>query len=314
MSLIASAKAILDGNSKDGSPKQYLFSASTEFRKLWKIKPPENYKKADCDYVKYHAVPIEGTKPTERPSHKNAACYAGCRRKPGFDNFDITCMPLQKKGVVDLVEAYEFFNSFTEVGVFAEGIQLWEEKDGVHCHMPAGIGNPHSVYAALVAYRWIDSCPPLIWEYLNIMSKEGKRHPLQVLPYLIAKYHITGGHCFISVNSYGSGVTGQAANPLLGVAAKIYFDTKDTRGQENYENLGTYVNTAIGEVARLITPTVKIKSGTASWATTVAAPKFLLEKPEDGLHSDLYEMYTTPKITSKQIEEFLSERFTKEKE
>jgi len=217
------------------------------------------------------------------------------------------------KGVITLDEAWDFFISFTEVGVFAEGIQLWEEKDGVHCHMPAGIGNPHNVYAALVAYRLIDSCPPLVWEYLQIMSQEGKRHPLQVFPYLVAKYKIAGGHCFINVNTYGSGAVGSATNPVMGLAAKIYFDLADKRGRKSYEEDSTYVNSAIGEVAKLITPTLKIKSGSEAWASNVDTPKFLLENPEDGLHPDLYEMYTIPNISAKQIEEFLSERFTKEK-
>lgn len=308
MALIASAKAFLVGK-----PKQYLFPASDKFRNLWKLKPPKGYEKSGSDYVRYHAVPIKGTKPTENPSHKQAACYSSCRMKPGFESYDITCMPLQKKGVITLEEAWDFFISFTDVGVFAEGIQLWEEKDGVHCHMPAGIGNPHNVYAALVAYRLIDSCPPLVWEYLQIMSQAGKRHPLQVFPYLVAKYKIGGGHCFMSIDTYGSGVLGAAINPVLGLAAKIYFDVDDERGQKEYENHSTYVNTAIGTVAKLITPTIKIKSGSESWASNVDTPKFLLEKAEDGLHPDLYEMYTIPKISAKQIEEFLSERFTKEK-
>jgi hypothetical protein len=308
MAIIASAKAFLEG-----TPKQYLFPATAKFRDLWNIKPPEGYEKSGSDYVKYHAVPNTGTKPTESPSHKQAACYASCRRGVGFNNFDITCMPLQKKGVITLDEAWDFFISFTEVGVFAEGIQLWEEKDGVHCNMPAGIGNPHNVYAALVAYRLMDSCPPLVWEYLQIMSQEGKRHPLQVFPYLIAKYNISGGHCFMNVNTYGSGVVGSATNPVMGLAAKIYFDTADKRGEKDYDNHSTYVNTAIGAVAKLITPTLKVKSGKEAWAATVDTPKFILEKAEDGLHPDLYEMYTTPKITEKQIEEFLTERFTKEK-
>jgi hypothetical protein len=308
MGIVASAKAILEG-----TPKQYLFPASTKFRDLWKGKPPSKYVKAGSDYVKYHAVPNEGEKPSMNPSHSQAACYASCRRGIGFNNFDITCMPLQKKGVISLDEAWDFFLSFTEVGVFAEGIQLWEEKDGVHCHMPAGIGNPHNVYAALVAYRLIDSCPPLIWEYLNIMSQEGKRHPLQVFPYLVAKYSIGGGHCFMNVNTYGSGVVGSATNPVMGLAAKIYFNDADKRGKKDYDNHSTYVNTAIGAVAAEITPTIKVKSGKEGWAPTVNTPKFILEKPEDGLHPDLYEMYTIPKITNKQIEEFLSERFTQEK-
>lgn len=308
MALIATAKALLTGSSK-----QYLFPASNKFRDLWKLTPPKGYEKSGSDYVKYHAVPNKGTKPTLSPSHKKAACYAACRQSPGFNNFDITCMPLQMKGVITLDEAWDFFISFTEVGVFAEGIQLWEEKDGVHCHMPAGIGNPHNVYAALVAYRLIDSCPPLVWEYLQIMSQEGKRHPLQVFPYLIAKYKICGGHCFMNINTYGSGVVGSATNPVMGLAAKIYFDIADKRGRKSYEDHSTYVNGAIGEVVKLITPTIKIKSGSEAWASNVDTPKFLLENPEDGLHPDLYEMYTIPNISAKQIEEFLSERFTKEK-
>jgi hypothetical protein len=117
----------------------------------------------------------------------------------------------------------------------------------------------------------------------------------------------------MNVNTYGSGVVGSATNPVMGLAAKIYFDLQDKRGQSDYEQHSTYVNTAIGTVAKEITPTLKIKSGKEAWAANVDTPRFILEKPEDGLHPDLYEMYTIPNITNKQIETFLSERFTKEK-
>lgn len=308
MGLVAAAKAILEK-----PPKQYFFPVSAEFRDLWKFELPIGYKKADSDYVKYHAVPNKGDAPKGKPSHPQAACYASCRQAPGFDNYDITCMPLQKKGVITLDEAWSFFSSFTEVGVFAEGIQLWEEKKGIYCHMPAGIGNPHNVYAALVAYRLIDSCPPLVWEYLNIMSQEGKRHPLQVFAYLVAKHKISGGHCFVNINTYGSGLIGSATNPIMGLAAKIYFDIADERGKKNYETHTTRVNTSIDVIAKEITPTVELKTGPEGWAHIVSTPKFILERSEDGLHPDLYEMYTIPNISEKQITEFLSERFTKEK-
>jgi hypothetical protein len=222
-------------------------------------------------------------------------------------------MPLQKKGVVDLNAAWDFFIALTEARVIPEGIQLWEEKDGVHCNIPKGVGNPHNIYAALVAYRLVDSCPSFVWDFNFIMSQEGKRHPLQIFPYLVGKHGIQGGHCFMNVNTYGSGVVGSATNPVMGLAAKIYFDQQDKRGQSDYEKHSTYVNTAIGTVAKAITPTMKIKSGSEAWASNVDTPRFVLGKPEDGLHPDLYEMYTIPDITNKQIETFLTERFTQEK-
>lgn len=290
---------------------QYLFPVSNTFRSLWKKKPPAGYEKADIDHVRFHASlePMKGS--IKNPSNPSQICYACIR--PGYDKYDITCMPLQKKGVVDLIEAYEFFNSLTEVGIIPEGIQLWGEEDGVHCHIPKGIGNPHNIYAALVAYRWVDSCPALVWEYLRIMEQEGKRHPLQVLPYLHEKYKISGGHSFMNVDTYGSGVIGQANNPTLGLAAKIYFDTEDKRGRSSYNDPSSFVNNAIAAIAKEITTTVKINSGSEKWACVVDTPKFIFEKSEDGLHPDLYEMYTIPNITTKQVEEILSQLFTKEK-
>jgi hypothetical protein len=306
MGIVASAKAILEG-----TPKQYLLPSTEKSRKLWQTKAPKGYEKSGSDYVKYHATtdgtPMVGGK----PNHGNAACYASCR--PGFDKYDMTCMPLQKKGVVDLNAAWDFFIALTEARVIPEGIQLWEEKDGVHCNIPKGVGNPHNIYAALVAYRLVDSCPSFVWDFNFIMSQEGKRHPLQIFPYLVGKHGIQGGHCFMNVNTYGSGVVGSATNPVMGLAAKIYFDQQDKRGQSDYEKHSTYVNTAIGTVAKAITPTMKIKSGSEAWASNVDTPRFVLGKPEDGLHPDLYEMYTIPDITNKQIETFLTERFTQEK-
>lgn len=290
---------------------QYLLPVSKKFRDLWKEEPPPEFAKASSDYVRFHAETPEGPPPAQNPSHPKQICYAVLR--PGYDKYNLTCMPLQKKNVVDLVDAYEFMNSFTEAGLLPEGIQLWGEKDGVHCYIPAGIGNPHNIYAAVVAYRWIDSCPALVWEYLRIMNQEGDRHPLQVLPYLHEKYKIQGGHSFMNVATYGSGVIGQANNPTLGVAAKIYFDTEDPRGSTEYKNPSSYVNTAIGEIAKQITPTVKIKSGAEKWASTVNTPQFVLEKSEDSLHPDLYPLYTIPKITTEQVSEILSPLFTKEK-
>lgn len=306
MGLIAKARGFLDrGN------KQYLFPLTEESRRLWQTKSPENYAKANSDYVKYHAIPVKGACPTTNPSHKNSPCYASCRS--AFDKFDMTCMPLQRKGVVDLIEAYEFFSSLTEIGIIPEGIQLWEDKEGVVCNIPSGIGNPHNIYATLVAYRLIDSCPSFVWDFNFIMAQPGKRHPLQVFPYLVDKHSITGGHCFINVNTYGSGALGQAWNPTLGLGAKIYFDLQDKRGKEDYKDHKSQVNSAILKVVREITPTFKVKSGKEAWSSDVDTPRYILEKPEDGLHPDLYELYTIPNITEKQIEEFLSERFTKEK-
>jgi hypothetical protein len=307
MGLIAKAKAVLD----KGANKQYLLPSTTKSRALWEAKSPEGYKKADSDYVKYHALLKDGAEPKSNPSHTNVPCYASCR--PGFDKYDMTCLPLQRKGVLDLVEAYEFFNSLTEIGVIPEGVQLWEDKNGVVCNIPPGIGNPHNIYAALVAYRLVDSCPAFVWDFNFIMAQEGKRHPLQVFPYLVGKHNIAGGHCFINVDTYGSGVLGQTNNPTLGLAAKIYFDQQDNRGKDDYEKHSTMVNAAIAEVVKQITPTLKIKSGNEKWAADVDTPRYVLEKPEDSLNPDLYELYTIPNITNQQIEEFLSDRFTKEK-
>jgi hypothetical protein len=287
---------------------KYLFPVTAKLRKLWKAKPPAGYVNSNSDYVKYHAIPVEGKKPLSNPSHKTTACYSSCR--PGYDKFDITCMPLQKGGVVDLVEAYEFMNFFTRYGIIPEGINIWGEKDGVHCHIPAAIGNPHNVYVALTCYRWIDSHPPLVWDFLNIMSQDGDKHPLQILPYIVGKHIGNSNHTFLPTSYDGMS---SSLNPLVGLASKIYFDVEDKRGAAQYKNPMSYVNTSIGEVVKTITPNVKAKSGPGAWAGDITGPRFLLEKPEDACHPDLFEMYTIPNITEVQIEEFLSAHFTQEK-
>ena len=287
---------------------QYLFPVTAKFRKLWEAKPPPAYTNSAKDYVEYHAVKVGGGEPLATLSHGNTACYSSCR--PGFDQFDITCMPLQMKGVVDLVEAHEFMSYFERYGIIPQGINLWGEDDGVHCHIPAGIGNPHNIYVALTCYRWIDSHPPLVWDFLNIMNEEGEKHPLQILAYVIGKHIGNSNHTFMP-DSYGT--EAGRRNPLLGLAAKIFFDTKDERGSRNYKSPTSYVNTSIGELVKEITPNVKAKNGESSWSTVGMAPKYLLEKIEDACHPDLFEMYTIPNISKEQTGEFLSAHFTKEK-
>lgn len=287
---------------------QYLFPVTAKFRKLWEAKPPAGYENSGQDYVKYHAVPVGGNKPLSTPSHNNTPCYSSCR--PEYDKFDITCMPLQKKGVVDLVEAFEFMNYFTRFGIIPEGINVWGEDDGIHCNIPAGVANPHNIYVALTCYRWIDSHPPLVWDFLNIMNQDGEKHPFQILPYIVGKHIGNSNHTFLPTSYDGMSTS---LNPMVGLASKIYFDVDDKRGKSQYENPREYVNNAIGAVVKSITPMIKTKGGEAAWNGPRTGPRFLLEKPEDACHPDLFEMYTIPNITEVQIEEFLSAHFTQEK-
>lgn len=220
-------------------------------------------------------------------------------------------MPKQMKGVVSLEEANAFFQVFREMGCIPEGVELWEEKGGIFCKIPKAAGNPHDIYVALTCYRWVDAHPPLVWEFLYHMGQTVKRHPFQVLPYVISKNVRNLNHSIINTYHW-HGILQRADNPTLGLAAKIYFDHSDKRGETKYTNPKEYVNSTIGEIVKEVCPMVSAP-GKGAWSDTVEKPKYIFEKHEDGLHPDLYEMYTIPNITLKQVDEFLGQHFTKEK-
>jgi hypothetical protein len=219
-------------------------------------------------------------------------------------------MPKQRPGVVTFEEAQAFFHIFRELGCIPDSVELREEKEGIFCDIPKAAGNPHDIYVALTCYRWIDAHPPLVWEFLYHMGQPEKRHPFQVLVYLIDKNVSNCNHSIINTTHW-HGVLQKANNPTLGLAAKIYFDHEDKRGGKEYKDPKKYVNETIGELVKGITPTVDV-AGAGAWSDTVSKPKYVFEKHEDGLHPGLYDMYTIPNITLTQVDEFLAQHFTKE--
>lgn len=283
---------------------KHLLHVSEEDRESWVPQVPKEICKAERDTVSFTT-----TEPNPSVDGVNAACYASLN--PNYDKWDITCIPRHSKGVISSEDAFTFFNVFTDAGVIPEGVQLWEEDGGTRCRIPAGCGNPHNVYATLTCYRWLDSRPPLVWEFLRIMEKGNHLHPLQILPYLASKHSPGSGHSFINAQIGGGAVT-DALNPVLGLAVKIYFDKGDERGRKEYETPGNYVNSTITNIAKELCAGFTTSPAAGGWRNP-STLKYALEKPEDALHPGLTDMYTIPNITPKQVKEFLKDLFTKEK-
>lgn len=304
---------------------QFHLPITDELRKAWTIEAPAEIQNSGSDYVAYHLPnpkDLEENHPYGRkatpgatPNFPNEACYAALR--PCYGKVEVVCHPLQKPKAISFSDAFAFFNLLTEDGVIPEGVVLWEEEKGIFCQIPKGVGDPPTIYATLCCYRWLDSKPRLVWEFVRLMAQE-RRHSLQVLTYLTAKHKATSGHSFFALNynnPQGQYLMSSPYNPCLGLGAKLYFDTADPRGRESYENRSSYVNSAINSVTGAITPAGRTRQET-SWGAQiegVKVPRFLCERSEDGLHPDLYELYTIPQITQEQIESILGRLFTKEK-
>ncbi len=287
---------------------RYVLPVSAEQRESWGHSLPEGYQNAGDDYVTYHAKPGEG----KEPNSPHRACYA--RLRPNYENFEIVCYPCKKPGVISFEDAIQFLDTMISYGIVPEGVLLWEEDNGIRWRIPKGCGNPHNIYAALTCYRWIDAHPPLVWEFLRIMSENVLRHPLQILPYLISKNISNHNHSFITTAGWVVELTAFEipTNPVLGLAAKIYFDQEDKRGQKNYGDPNTYVNTTVGEISKELAPSIETPSNKNYGPKTISTLKYALEQPVDGLHPDLYELYTVPNITPTQVEKILEGLFTKE--
>lgn len=287
----------------------YILPVSKKQRKSWGHKPPADCQNTGSDRVAYHAKPKGGAD----HNYADTACYSSMR--PNYDQFEITCHPQRVSGALSLKDAVEFFEIMASHGLVPEGVSLWEKDGGLHCQIPEGCGNPHNIYVALTCYRWVDSHAPLVWEFLRIMSEDVPRHPLQILPYLVSKNVGNCNHSFITTSGWQVQLEGHESglNPVLGLAAKIYFDPEDKRGQKSYENPSAWINNAVAHISRGIAPEIKVPSTKNYGASTVLSPKYVLEKPVDGLHPDLYKLYATPNITPEQVLEILEGLFTKEK-
>jgi hypothetical protein len=281
----------------------------------WKTVIPRSIKNSLDDSVSYHAVPKDPEPDFEegkRPNRPGRACYASIR--PDYDQWNISCVPKNEK-IISLEDVLTFFNTFTELGIIPEGIEIREEENGVHCHIPAAIGNPHSVYIALTLYRWVDSHPRLVWEFLRIMEREDKRHPLQILPYLLDKNVTNFNHSFISLREEYN-PRSVVINPLIGLAAKLYFDPESNFGCADFKRPGRKVNDAIEAIVQSICPMFEwslSKKGVPPWSRNSRLDlKYALAKPIDNLNPALYEMYTLSNPSRKTILDFLESHFTLE--
>lgn len=284
----------------------YLLPVSPGQRKLWTPTKPRGITNSNSDHVSYLAkggrepIDLDGT-----------ACYSMMMRE--FKRYEIHCRPKQKPKAISLDDAFSFFSIMTDYGVIPENVKLWEEKDGVHCQIPKGAGSNHNIYATLTCYRWVDAHPPLVWEFLRIWEQDTERHPLQILPYLIQRHVKNCNHSFITVGGWRMKYQNyeSALNPTLGLAAKIYFDPKDKRGQASQRNNG-HTNEEVGKISKSISPKKRVRNPNTWGPDYVDTPKYQLKDPADGLHPDLHPLYKIPNITTAQVDEILSRLFTEE--
>lgn len=274
-------------------------------RQEWVPQVPAGVENRAQDWVSYKAV---GDTVID---HASTNCYSRLGRN--YQEYEIHCRPTSKTQIT-LEDTFSFFNTMTEHLIIPEKVSLWEEENGIHCRIPKGAGTNPLLYAALTCYRWLDSNPPLVWQFVRIMERPEKRHPLQILPFLISTHVSNCNHSFISTGGWKVVAPGaeSANNPLLGLAAKIFFDPQDPRGDHRLP----IVNSTIGLIASQLTRTTRTKlKNPGPWGPrNLAVPVYQLREPGDGLHPALYELYTIPNITKEQIEEILSRLFTEEEE
>lgn len=303
---------------------QYLLPVDAEKRKTREWKNTTDAKDLSRDDVAFHAgkpgtvkLDLSGEVVIPDPvSNPAARCYAWIR--PEYGAFDIICVPQAGRGkYITLEQATRFFVYFEELDVIPEEVHLWEdEKRGICLRSPASDANPHLIYVALTLYRWVDRHPRLVLEFLHWMNQCALLHPMQVLPYLIAKYINNCNHSFITTGGWTMGMKNyeNGHNPVLGLAAKIYFDRTDPRGQAEFLKPAVNINITIGTIAKELSPKLETLHD-PKWGKPrqVDAPLYVLEEPVDGLHPALYELYTIPNITVPQIQDFLSKHFTQER-
>lgn len=304
-----------------------VFKVSKNERELYSFTVPKEYTRpGGNDYVSYHVVGAhkENQESVKRlssrkeyPSHVGTACYSVLR--PYYTKCDITCVPYQraKDPVIELAEAIDFFQIMAKHGIVAEkGIELREEEHelwgkGIVCHIEHGHPKPQRIYAALTCYRWIDSHPAFVWEFLKSYRCGLGLSAFQILPYLVAKYVSNCNHSFVScsgrISFYDVGLGAYSKNPLVGVGLKVFFDEADKRGI-SYHDDGTlsYVNTAVSKIADSLSELEPKSDRQPQLAYEVS-------EPEDALHPKFKALYEIPNITKEQVGEILESLFTEGK-
>lgn len=311
-----------------------FFEVSPKERALYTFKVPEGYLRAGAgDYVSYHAVGTdEESKSAIRycsrkdesgkvlfPSHVNRPCYSDIRQY--YQKYDITCVPniRAKDSAIDLAQAVDFFQIMSRNGIIPEkGITLREETHeswgkGVVCHIEPEGPSAQKIYAALTCYRWIDAHPSMVWEFLKTYRCGLNLSPFQILPYLIAKYVSNTNHSFISSSKrdclYDGGIAANHLNPVLGVAAKAFFDEADKRGISS-QKPDDHINTAISSICSSLTESQQVEAPRAGKITQLV---YAVSLPEDTLHPKFKPLYEIPNITKQQVSEILSKLFTEGK-
>lgn len=282
----------------------FLLPVSDEQRREWVIQVPEALKNSRNDYVSFQA---SGPREIDE-ANKN--CYAVLR--PDYKKYEILCRPKRTENTLGAEDAGEFFRIMTELGVIPGAAELRLHDDGLYCWIPKGCAPNAQVYTTLTCYRWVDAHPGLIWLFLRLLEQDERRHPFQVLPFAINQYISNCNHSFLTVGGWVAKTKTfeTAANPTLGLAARIFFDPQDERGQKDLAHDKVYVNNTIGALCRRLTPKIQQPSGSSWGPSQQDAPKYLLHRPEDSLCPELGELYRIPNITTEQIDEILGRLFT----
>ena len=239
-----------------------------ETQELTPPKPPEGYENnRHSDHVTYSVkserapeqkrlhVYDSNTKMGDEPLFKNQPCYSLLR--PHYDHYTITCRPLQES-VVTLEEAQEFLSLLEAYQIVPSGMSIWQDRDkGIFLRIPENCGNPHQVYAALTAYRWIDRHPPLVWTYLYLIKQGVGLTPWRILPYVVSQYVRNQNHSFLNSHSGECVYVEQeslAINPLIALGLRGYFNQEDPAFKKAFEDPQNYVNSSISKWVSTITP------------------------------------------------------------
>jgi hypothetical protein len=209
--------------------------------------------------------------------------------------------------------ASEFFQIMLDHHIIYPRAELYWDKfgkiEGVHCRLRPGAPSHQLAYTTLTCYRWINTSPGLVWETLalNRMNLGISIYP--ILVHVVAKHIANQNHSFLtsapSNNAYYSSAA--AVNPLLGVAAKRYFDPKLARPEPKHTGSIHYVNQVIQDLARKLTPEETVGPDPNRWSPAVSRSKYQLDNPLDGLHPRYLPLYEEAELTQARAEELLAE-------
>ncbi len=278
--------------------KSHVLKEPAKIRAHWEYDLPKNFSDGS-DYVTFEAKPLKGICKTKKTiSSEGAACYSGIR--PNYNQYEVLCTPREKARLSEEM-FFESFNIFVEQGVISELIEARVEKGVPQLYSPGkGLTN-QEIYTALCWYRWCDSHPALIDRFVKLWND--KRYPWNIFQLLVhgIAHHIGNcNHSFINAKAYASHEPW--ANPLLGVAAKSYFDAKDKCLGSRLGSDG-HVNARIDEICSSFSNTASIPiKGKGRWGGEADAPTFRVEHIEDILSPRFIELYEMEQPTKKELQ------------